>query len=41
VGALADLHALASRGVAACIVGRALYEGVFTLEQAVAEAVRA
>lgn len=36
VGSLDDLRALASRGIAACIVGRALYEGVFTLEQAVA-----
>ena len=38
VGSLDDLRALASRGVAACIVGRALYEGVFTLAQAVAAA---
>ncbi len=38
VGSLDDLRALASRGVAACIVGRALYEGVFTIEQAVAAA---
>jgi phosphoribosylformimino-5-aminoimidazole carboxamide ribotide isomerase len=35
VGSLDDLRALAARGTAACIVGRALYEGVFTLEQAV------
>jgi phosphoribosylformimino-5-aminoimidazole carboxamide ribotide isomerase len=35
VGSLDDLRALAARGVAACIVGRALYEGVFTLEEAV------
>jgi phosphoribosylformimino-5-aminoimidazole carboxamide ribotide isomerase len=38
VGTLDDLRALASRGIAACIVGRALYEGAFTLEQAVAAA---
>jgi phosphoribosylformimino-5-aminoimidazole carboxamide ribotide isomerase len=41
VGSLDDLRALASRGIAACIVGRALYEGAFTLEQAVAAAARA
>jgi phosphoribosylformimino-5-aminoimidazole carboxamide ribotide isomerase len=38
VGTLDDLRALASRRVAACIVGRALYEGSFTLEEAVAAA---
>jgi phosphoribosylformimino-5-aminoimidazole carboxamide ribotide isomerase len=38
VGSLDDLRALASRGIAACIVGRALYEGTFTLEEAVAAA---
>jgi phosphoribosylformimino-5-aminoimidazole carboxamide ribotide isomerase len=36
VGALDDLRTLAARGIAACIVGRALYEGAFTLEEAVA-----
>jgi phosphoribosylformimino-5-aminoimidazole carboxamide ribotide isomerase len=35
VGSLDHLRALAARGVAACIVGRALYEGAFTLEEAV------
>jgi phosphoribosylformimino-5-aminoimidazole carboxamide ribotide isomerase len=35
IGSLDDLRMLAARGVAACIVGRALYEGVFTLEEAV------
>jgi phosphoribosylformimino-5-aminoimidazole carboxamide ribotide isomerase len=35
VGSLDDLRALAARSVAACIVGRALYEGSFTLEEAV------
>ena len=35
VGSLADLRALATLGVSACIVGRALYEGAFTLDQAV------
>jgi len=34
-GSLDPLRALAARGVAACIVGRALYEGAFTLEEAV------
>jgi phosphoribosylformimino-5-aminoimidazole carboxamide ribotide isomerase len=38
IGSLEDLRALSSRGISACIVGRALYEGVFTLEQAVAAA---
>jgi phosphoribosylformimino-5-aminoimidazole carboxamide ribotide isomerase len=36
VGSLDDLRALASRGIAACIVGRALYEGAFTLDEALA-----
>jgi len=36
VGSLEHLRALAARGVAACIVGRALYEGAFTLEEAIA-----
>jgi len=35
VGSLDHLRALARGGVAACIVGRALYEGTFTLDQAV------
>jgi phosphoribosylformimino-5-aminoimidazole carboxamide ribotide isomerase len=35
VGTLDHLRALAARSVAACIVGRALYEGSFTLEEAV------
>jgi phosphoribosylformimino-5-aminoimidazole carboxamide ribotide isomerase len=34
VGSLDDLRALSARGIAACIVGRALYDGTFTLEQA-------
>lgn len=38
VGALEDLRALATCGAAACIVGRALYEGTFTLDEAVAAA---
>lgn len=40
VGSLDDLRALAARGIAACIVGRALYDGTFTLDQAI-EAARA
>jgi len=39
IGTLEDLRALARRGVAACIVGRALYEDTFTLEEAIAAAV--
>jgi phosphoribosylformimino-5-aminoimidazole carboxamide ribotide isomerase len=35
VGSLDHLRALATRGVAACIVGRALYEGAFTLDEAI------
>jgi phosphoribosylformimino-5-aminoimidazole carboxamide ribotide isomerase len=35
VGSLDHLRALAARGVTACIVGRALYEKTFTLEQAI------
>jgi phosphoribosylformimino-5-aminoimidazole carboxamide ribotide isomerase len=35
VGSLDDLRALAARGIAACIVGRALYDGAFTLEEAI------
>jgi phosphoribosylformimino-5-aminoimidazole carboxamide ribotide isomerase len=38
VGSLDHLRALARRGVAACVVGRALYEGSFTLEEAVGAA---
>jgi phosphoribosylformimino-5-aminoimidazole carboxamide ribotide isomerase len=38
VGSLDHLRALAARGVAACIVGRALYEGAFTLDEALAAA---
>jgi phosphoribosylformimino-5-aminoimidazole carboxamide ribotide isomerase len=40
VGSLDDLRALATRGVYACIVGRALYDGTFTLDEAVAAAAR-
>lgn len=35
VGTLEHLRALAERGIAECIVGRALYEGAFTLEEAI------
>jgi phosphoribosylformimino-5-aminoimidazole carboxamide ribotide isomerase len=35
VGSLDDLRALAARGIAACVVGRALYERSFSLEEAV------
>jgi phosphoribosylformimino-5-aminoimidazole carboxamide ribotide isomerase len=35
VGTLEDLRSLSTRGIAACIVGRALYEDAFTLEEAV------
>jgi phosphoribosylformimino-5-aminoimidazole carboxamide ribotide isomerase len=35
IASLGDIRALAERGFAAAIVGRALYEGVFTLVQAV------
>jgi phosphoribosylformimino-5-aminoimidazole carboxamide ribotide isomerase len=35
VGTLDHLRALAARGVAACIVGRALYERAFTLDEAI------
>jgi len=38
VGSLDDLRALAARGIAACIVGRALYDGTFTLDEAIAAA---
>lgn len=36
VGSLADLRALARLGATGAIVGRALYEGAFTLEEALA-----
>lgn len=36
VGSLADLEALREHGVPGVIVGRALYEGAFTVEEAVA-----
>jgi phosphoribosylformimino-5-aminoimidazole carboxamide ribotide isomerase len=35
VGSLDDLRALAARGIAACIVGRALYDGTFSLQDAI------
>jgi phosphoribosylformimino-5-aminoimidazole carboxamide ribotide isomerase len=35
VGALDHLRALSAAGISACIVGRALYEGVFTIDEAV------
>lgn len=35
VGSLDDLRALAQAGIQACIVGRALYDGTFTLDAAV------
>jgi phosphoribosylformimino-5-aminoimidazole carboxamide ribotide isomerase len=35
VSCLDDLRALAARGIAACIVGRALYERTFTLDEAI------
>jgi phosphoribosylformimino-5-aminoimidazole carboxamide ribotide isomerase len=35
VGTLDHLRALAAAGVPACVVGRALYEGVFTVEEAI------
>jgi phosphoribosylformimino-5-aminoimidazole carboxamide ribotide isomerase len=35
VGSLDDLRALAARGISACIVGRAIYDGTFTLDDAV------
>jgi len=34
VGSLDDLKMLAARGISACIVGRALYDGTFTLDEA-------
>jgi phosphoribosylformimino-5-aminoimidazole carboxamide ribotide isomerase len=35
VGSLDDLRTLAARGISACIVGRALYDSTFTLEEAI------
>jgi phosphoribosylformimino-5-aminoimidazole carboxamide ribotide isomerase len=35
VGSLDDLRALTARGISACIVGRAIYDGTFTLDQAI------
>jgi phosphoribosylformimino-5-aminoimidazole carboxamide ribotide isomerase len=40
IGSLDDLRALAVAGVTECIVGRALYDGVFTVEEALEEALR-
>jgi phosphoribosylformimino-5-aminoimidazole carboxamide ribotide isomerase len=34
VASLDDVHALASAGVQACVIGRALLEGAFTVEEA-------
>jgi phosphoribosylformimino-5-aminoimidazole carboxamide ribotide isomerase len=36
IGSLDDLRALAAAGIPECVVGRALYEGAFTLEEALA-----
>ncbi len=35
VGSLDDLRTLSTAGISACIVGRALYEGAFTLDEAI------
>ena len=35
VGTLEDLRRLSALGIAACIVGRALYEGAFTIDDAI------
>jgi len=40
VGSLDDLRTLAARGISACVVGRALYDGTFTLAQALEAAGR-
>ena len=40
IASLDDLRALADAGVPAAVVGRALYAGVFTVAQAIAEAAR-
>jgi phosphoribosylformimino-5-aminoimidazole carboxamide ribotide isomerase len=36
IATLADVRALAEAGVAECVIGRALYDGVFTLAEAIA-----
>ena len=36
IGSLGDIRALASAGIAECVVGRALYEGAFTVGEAIA-----
>lgn len=41
VGSLDDLRKLSARGIAACIVGRALYDEVFTVEEAIEAATSA
>ena len=38
VSTLDDVRALAEAGMAGCIIGRALYEGVFDVSQAIAVA---
>ena len=38
VGSLDDLRTLSARGIHSCIVGRALYDGTFTLDDAIAAA---
>jgi phosphoribosylformimino-5-aminoimidazole carboxamide ribotide isomerase len=38
VGSLDDLRTLAARGIQACIVGRAIYDGTFTVDEAVVAA---
>jgi phosphoribosylformimino-5-aminoimidazole carboxamide ribotide isomerase len=38
VGSLEHLRALAARGIPDCIVGRALYDGIFTLDEAIVAA---
>jgi len=38
VGSLEHLRTLAARGISACIVGRAIYDGTFTLDEAIAAA---
>jgi len=38
VGSLDHLRALAARGIPDCIVGRALYDGIFTLDEAIVAA---
>jgi phosphoribosylformimino-5-aminoimidazole carboxamide ribotide isomerase len=41
VGSLDDLRELARAGIPACIVGRAIYDGTFTVDEAVAAAAEA